>query len=90
MKPDHVTEECRNDLRHRDDDFDLSPEEIASLRRSMQEANDGLTYEMMRDEEGNLTWDLKCGKCGRVGGFRERPFPHKLNCVMRRYDEVKD
>jgi hypothetical protein len=56
----------------------------------MQDSNDGLTYEMVRDKDGHLTWDLKCGKCGRVGNFHERPFPHKYDCPMRRYDETKD
>ena len=70
-----------------DDEFDdeeldeFSPEMIAELKRRMQDANDGFTYEMvMLDGERAF----KCNKCGRTAPIHDRPFPHKLNCPMRK------
>lgn len=65
-----------------DDDFELSPEDIAKIKRGIQEANMGLTYTMVKSEDGDFTF--KCNKCGRVAAIHERPFPHKLNCPMRK------
>jgi hypothetical protein len=56
-----------------------SEEEIASIKRALQDAQDGFTYEVL---DGGKT---RCNKCGRVGKFLERPFPHKLECPMRKY-----
>lgn len=68
-----------------DDEYIPTPEEEAEIKRSIQDCNDGLTYLMLTDEDGNLTWDLQCEKCKRVGNFfKDRPFPHKLNCPMAR------
>ena len=54
----------------------------AELKQSIQDCNDGFTYEMLPDEgEG---WRFKCNKCDRVADIHERPFPHKLNCPMRK------
>jgi hypothetical protein len=72
------------------DDWEPSPEQIAKIKRAMQEANDGLTYTMLFDEREGHKWDMKCNPCGRVGNLMEKPFPHKLNCPMRRLSEVKD
>jgi hypothetical protein len=65
-----------------DEDFELSPEEIASIKRGIQEANEGLTYEMLKTEDGEFMF--KCNKCGRSAELHEKPFPHKLNCPMRK------
>jgi hypothetical protein len=65
-------------------DDELTPDEIADIKRAEQDANMGFTYEMTHDEDGNIAF--KCNQCGRVGEIRERPFPHKLNCPMRDYD----
>lgn len=63
------------------DDFELTPEEIADIKRGIQEANMGFTYEMLKTEDGSFAF--KCNKCGRSAEIHERPFPHKLNCPMR-------
>jgi hypothetical protein len=65
-----------------EEDFELSPEDIASIKRGIQEANDGLTYTMLKTEDGSFAF--KCNKCGRSAELHERPFPHKLNCPMRK------
>lgn len=69
-------------------DFEPSPEEIAEFKRALQEVNMGFTYEMLKDEDGFATGNLKCNQCGRVGHLTEHPFPHKFACPMR--DSVKD
>jgi hypothetical protein len=73
-----------------DCDFELTPEEVKRIKRAMQEANDGLTYEMLFDKREGHQWDVKCNPCGRVGNMMEKPFPHKLDCPMRRLSEEKD
>jgi hypothetical protein len=66
-----------------DDDWDgWSPEEEADIRRAMQDLRAGFSYTMVRGEDGKLNMK-RCNKCQRIGGFVERPFPHKLNCPMR-------
>lgn len=52
----------------------------ADLKRSLQDANDGYTYTMGRDEDGLF---MQCNKCGRKAPIMERPFPHKYACPMR-------
>ena len=71
------------------DEFDLSPETIAELERSIQDCNDGFTYTMLNDEnglekdkDGNLTWRVQCNKCNRIGNMMEKPFPHRFDCEM--------
>lgn len=66
----------------RDDDFDyeFSPDDIAKIKRSIQEANMGFTFEMLHTEEGYF---FKCNKCGRQGAFHEKPFPHRFDCPMK-------
>jgi hypothetical protein len=64
-----------------EEDFELSEEDIAKIKRGIQEANMGFTYEMVKDEEGFV---FKCNQCGRQAEIHERPFPHKLNCPMRK------
>lgn len=71
-------------------DWEPSPEEIAKIKRSMQDANEGLTYEMLFDKREGHEWDVKCNPCGRVGSMMEKPFPHKIGCRMRRLSEEKD
>lgn len=65
-------------------EFDIDPEE---LKRSIQDCNDGFTYEMLFGDD-HKPWDTRCNKCKREGNMMERPFPHKLNCPMR--DRIKD
>jgi hypothetical protein len=68
-----------------DDTFDedeLSPEEIAEIKRGMQDAMMGFAYEMIDGEDGSFAF--KCGKCSRVASIHERPFPHKFDCPMKR------
>jgi len=72
------------------DDWEPTPEQIASIKRSIQDANDGMTYEMLFDKSEGHKWDVKCNQCGRVGSMMERPFPHKLNCRMRRLSGERD
>lgn len=72
-----------------DEDFDFdeefTPEQIADIKRSIQDANEGFTYEMIPGEH----WEFKCNKCGRQANFHEKPFPHKFNCPMkRRYPDL--
>lgn len=67
-----------------DYDFEMTPELEARLKRSIQDCNDGLTYTMLTGEDGHLTMEIQCNPCGRVGTLGERPFPHKLNCPMKR------
>ena len=71
-------------------EWNPSPEELKKIKRSMQEANMGLTYEMLFDKREGHEWDVKCNPCGRVGSMMEKPFPHKLVCPMRKYSEEKD
>jgi hypothetical protein len=42
----------------------------------------GLTYTMLKTDDGSFVF--KCNKCGRSAEVHERPFPHKLNCPMRK------
>jgi hypothetical protein len=72
-------------------DWEPSEEEIAKIKQGMQEANMGLTYTMLNDEDGlekdengDLTWRVECNKCGRIGSMMEKPFPHKFDCPMRK------
>lgn len=67
-----------------DDDFELTPELEAQFHRSMQDINDGLFYTMLVDEEFKATREMQCNKCKRIGGWLERPFPHKFECPLRR------
>jgi hypothetical protein len=62
------------------DNWELSPEDIASLKRSMQDANDGLTYTLIPGSE----MKFRCNPCGREANIDEIPFPHKLNCPMKK------
>jgi len=68
-----------------DNDFDheFTPEEVARIKRSIQDAAMGFTYEMVDSEEGFM---FKCNKCGRVSDLHDRPFPHKLNCPMKSHE----
>lgn len=66
------------------DDWDPTPEEIAEIERSLQEARMGFTYQFLKIDGKYV---FKCNKCGREASMEERmgePFPHKLNCPMRR------
>jgi hypothetical protein len=65
-----------------EEDFELTPEDIAKIKRGIQEANMGFTYEMLKTDDGSFAF--KCNKCGRTGEIHEKPFPHKLNCPMRK------
>jgi hypothetical protein len=74
---------------YEDDEFwddELSPEDIADLKRSLQDANMGFTFTTVTMENGG--WGFKCNKCKRIAEIRERPFPHKFDCPMR--TTVKD
>lgn len=62
------------------DEWEPSAEEIAQIKRAMQDANDGFTYRMLNP---GVDWSCECNKCGRVGDLLEKPFPHKLDCEMR-------
>jgi hypothetical protein len=77
-----------------DDEFDpsdlMSEKTIAAIKRSMQEANMGHTYTMLFDKREGHEWDVQCNPCGRIGNMLEKPFPHKFDCVMRKYSEVKE
>jgi len=66
-----------------DDEF--TPEEIAKIKRSIQEANMGFTYEMLKTDDGKYVF--KCNKCGRQAEVRERPFPHRFDCPMKHLGE---
>ena len=72
-------------MAHDFDDDEFTPEEIAKIKRAEQDANMGFTYEML-PSDGDYGFKFKCNKCGRTADFHERPFPHKLNCPMRRVD----
>lgn len=63
------------------DDDEFSPEDLAKIKRGIQEANMGLTYSMVR-EEGSFVF--KCNKCGRKAEIGDEPFPHKFDCPMKR------
>jgi hypothetical protein len=67
------------------DDDDFSPEEIAKIKRGMQEANMGYTYEMLKTDDGSFAF--KCNKCGRSAEIHEKPFPHRFNCPMKNLGE---
>jgi hypothetical protein len=62
-----------------EDVFEITPEIEAELERAIQDMNDGFSYLMLEDNE------IQCNKCKRVGKLLEHPFPHKLNCPMKRY-----
>ena len=66
------------------EEFEWTPELEAELLRAEQDMNDGFYYTSLM-ENGKLSHDIKCNKCGRVGKLLERPFPHKLGCPMARY-----
>ena len=61
------------------DEFEYEDEE--DLKRQIKEAqqsvNDGFFYTFIDGE-------LKCNKCGRFGILRERPFPHRYDCPMKK------
>ena len=63
------------------EEFEFDDFDEAELKRRIQDANDGFTYEMTRL---NGEPAFKCNKCGRTAVLHERPFPHKLNCEMRK------
>jgi hypothetical protein len=67
-----------------DPDWEPSPEEIREIEAAMQDMDEGFGYEMLRDENDELTWTFKCLKCGRTAELHERPFPHRYDCEMRR------
>jgi hypothetical protein len=67
-----------------DENDELTPEEIAEIKRGDQDVMMGFAYEMVDGEEGLA---FKCGKCGRIASIREKPFPHKFDCPMKAYDE---
>jgi hypothetical protein len=56
----------------------------AELKARMDECDAGYFYTMLEDEEGHLTFNFECNKCKKVAHLRERPFPHKWNCPMRK------
>ena len=62
-------------------DLELTPEDIAELKRRQQDANMGFTYGYV---EIDGKFGFRCNKCGRVAGGYEKPFPHKFNCPMKR------
>jgi hypothetical protein len=66
------------------DDLDLEDMDITAeeLKRRIQDCNDGFTYEMLKTDDEDFVF--KCNKCGRTAAIHERPFPHKLNCEMRK------
>lgn len=70
------------------DDWEPTEAEIRQIENAMQDMNDGFGYEWLTDEEGDMVF--KCLKCGRKAELHERPFPHKLDCPMRKYYEEKD
>lgn len=70
-------------------DWEMSEEDIAKIKQSMQDANDGFTYTMLNDDEGiekdadgGFTWRVQCNKCDRIGSMMDKPFPHKYDCEM--------
>jgi len=67
------------------DDIEFSPEEIAKIKRGIQEANMGFTYEMLKTDDGEYVF--KCNKCGRQAEVREKPFPHRFDCPMKHMGE---
>jgi len=78
---DDYMDENADDLDFDDLDFEFTEEEIAEIRRAEQDANMGFTFEHTYVDGKSC---LKCNKCERTAEFGERPFPHKLNCPMRR------
>jgi hypothetical protein len=68
--------------------WEPTEQEIAEIERAMQDMRDGFGYEWLHDEEGEMVF--KCMKCGRTADLHERPFPHKLDCPMRKYYGDKD
>jgi hypothetical protein len=70
------------------DDWEPTDEEIREIERAMQDMRDGFGYEWLSDEDGDMVF--KCMKCGRKADLHERPFPHKLDCPMRKYYGEKD
>lgn len=66
-----------------DDEF--SPDQIAKIKRAMQDCNDGFTYEMLKTDDNSFAF--KCNKCGRSAGIQERPFPHRFDCPMKNMGE---
>ena len=62
------------------DDWGLSPKDIATIKRAVQDANDGLTYTLITGS----SLRFRCNPCGREADIDERPFPHKLNCPMKK------
>lgn len=73
-----------------DDGWDPTEAELAEIERAMQDLRDGFGYEWLSDEEGGMGMMFKCMKCGRKADMTERPFPHKLDCPMRKYYGDKD
>ena len=71
------------DFEFDDEEFELSPDDVAKIKRGIQEANMGYTYLFYKDEETG-EYMFKCNKCKRSATMGERPFPHKLNCPMRK------
>lgn len=66
-----------------DEDYELSPDELADIKRSVQDIDAGYFYTSSRCEEDG-TWIIECNKCKRKAPMLERPFPHKLYCPMRK------
>jgi hypothetical protein len=60
---------------------EFTPDELAKIRRGIQEANMGFTYEMLKTDDG--CYVFKCNKCNRSAGIGEKPFPHRFNCPMK-------
>ena len=71
-----------------DDDDELSPEDLADIKREEQDANMGFGYETVFDEVDGVK--LRCMKCKRMAGLGERPFPHKFDCPMRARPQEED
>lgn len=73
-----------DDDSYTEDDLEdeFSPDDVAKIKRSIQDANMGLTYLFFKDEETG-EYMFKCNKCKRSATMEERPFPHKMDCPMR-------
>jgi hypothetical protein len=63
-----------------EEDYELSEEEKRSIEESLTDLDQGFFYTSV--EGAPLT--MKCNKCGRVGELLDRPFPHRIDCELKK------
>lgn len=82
-------EEFDEDEGFDEEDFEEpTPEDIAEIKRGIQDIRMGYGYEMLKTDG---RYYFKCLKCGRTADMdlrRNETFPHKFDCPMR--DRIKD